>query len=87
MAEGRWARIVTVNVEPLDEAAQALIDAGHALERLASGPLGLGPSLLTMGDYAREAGEKLITAGEQLKRAADKSAGGDPGASKPPSDP
>jgi len=55
----------------LGEAAQALKDAGQALQRLAAGPLGFGPSLVTFGDQAREAGEKLVIAGEQLQRAAD----------------
>jgi len=60
-----------VKIEPLGEAAQSLIDAGQALQKLASGPLGAGPSLLTLGKYAREAGDKLVNAGEQLKRAAE----------------
>jgi hypothetical protein len=60
-----------VTNDPLGEAAQALKDAGQALQRLASGPLGLGPSILTIGKYAREAGEKLVVAGEQLQRASD----------------
>ena len=60
-----------MKTEPVNAAAQALIEAGEALQRLASGPLGLGPSLLTMGKHAREAGEKLVTAGEQLKLVAD----------------
>ena len=60
-----------MKTEPVNAAAQALIEAGEALQRLASGPLGWGPSLLTMGKYAREAGEKLVTAGEQLKLVAD----------------
>jgi len=60
-----------VKIEPLGEAAQSLIDAGQALQKLASGPLGWGPSLLTLGKYAREAGDKLVNAGEQLKRAAE----------------
>jgi hypothetical protein len=60
-----------MKTEPVSAAAQALIEAGEALQRLASGPLGWGPSLLTMGKYAREAGEKLVTAGEQLKLVAD----------------
>jgi len=59
-----------MEAEPLDEAAQALIDAGEALRRLAAGPFGWGPSILSIGKYAREAGEKLVTAGEQLRRAA-----------------
>jgi hypothetical protein len=42
-----------------------------ALQRLAAGPHGWGPSLFTMGKYAREAGEKLVTAGKQLKLVAD----------------
>jgi len=75
-----------VNVEPLDEAAQALMDAGQALQKLASGPLGLGPSFVSIDTYAREAGDKLVKAGEQLKRAAETPLGGDPGASKAPSD-
>ena len=60
-----------MKTERVNAAAQALIEAGEALQRLASGPLGWGPSLLTMGKYAREAGEKLVTAGEQLKLVAD----------------
>jgi hypothetical protein len=60
-----------MKTEPVIAAAQALIEAGEALQRLASGPLGWGPSLLTMGKYARQAGEKLVTAGEQLKLVAD----------------
>ena len=55
-----------METEPLNEAAQALIDAGEALRRLAA----WGPSILSVGKYAREAGEKLVTAGEQLRRAA-----------------
>ncbi|HVS06326.1 MAG TPA: hypothetical protein VHK65_09210 [Candidatus Dormibacteraeota bacterium] len=60
-----------MKTKPVNAAAQALIEAGEALQRLASGPLGLGPSFLTTGKYAREAGEKLVTAGEQLKLVAD----------------
>jgi hypothetical protein len=60
-----------MKTEPVNAAAQALIEAGEALQRLASGPLGWGPSLLTIGKHAREAGEKLVTAGEQLKLVAD----------------
>jgi hypothetical protein len=60
-----------MKTEPVNAAAQALIEAGEALQRLASGPLGWGPSFLTMGKYAREAGEKLVTAGEQLRLVAD----------------
>ena len=75
-----------MNVEPLDEAAQALMDAGQALQKLASGPLGLGPSFVSIDTYAREAGDKLVKAGEHLKRAAETPLGGDSGASKAPSD-
>jgi hypothetical protein len=60
-----------MKTEAVNAAAQALIEAGEALQRLAAGPIGLGPSLLTMGKYAREAGDKLVTAGEQLKLVAD----------------
>jgi hypothetical protein len=60
-----------MKTEAVAAAAQALIEAGEALQRLAAGPLGLGPSLLTMGKYAREAGDKLVRAGEQLKLVAD----------------
>jgi hypothetical protein len=67
VADSGRVRIGAMNNEPVNAAAQALIDAGEALQRLASGPLGWGPSLLTMGKYAREAGEKLVIAGEQLK--------------------
>jgi len=74
-----------MNIEPLDKAAQALIDAGEALQRLASGPLGMR-SILTIGKHAREAGDKLITAGEQLKRAADRSTANDSEVAKPPMD-
>jgi hypothetical protein len=66
-----------MKAEPVNAAAQALIEAGEALRRLAAGPLGLGPSLLTMGEYARQAGDKLVTAGEQLKLLADQPAGND----------
>jgi len=66
-----------MKTEPVNAAAQALIEAGQALQRLASGPLGWGPSLLSMGKYAREAGEKLVTAGEQLKLVADEPTAGD----------
>ena len=66
-----------MKTEPVNAAAQALIEAGEALQRLASGPLGWGPSLLTMGKYAREAGEKLVTAGEQLKLVTDEPTAGD----------
>jgi hypothetical protein len=60
-----------MKTEAVAAAAQALIEAGEALQRLAVGPLGSGPSLLTMGKYAREAGDKLVSAGEQLKLVAD----------------
>jgi hypothetical protein len=60
-----------MKTEPINDAAQALIEAGEALQRLAAGPHGWGPSLFTMGKYAREAGEKLVTAGKQLKLVAD----------------
>ena len=66
-----------MKTESVNAAAQALIEAGEALQRLASGPLGWGPSLLTIGKYAREAGEKLVTAGEQLKLVADEPTAGD----------
>ena len=49
-----------MNVEPLDEAAQALMDAGQALQKLASGPLGLGPSFVSIDTYAREAGASWL---------------------------
>lgn len=64
------ARMIQMETEPLDEAAQALMDAGEALRRLAAGPFGWGPSILSVGKYAREAGEKLVIAGQHLKRAA-----------------
>ena len=60
-----------MKTEAVNAAAQALIEAGEALQRLAAGPIGFGPSLLTMGKYAREAGDKLVTAGEQLKLVVD----------------
>ena len=66
-----------MKAEPVNAAAQALIEAGEALQRLAAGPLGWGPSLLTMGQYARQAGDKLVTAGEQLKLLADQPPGND----------
>ena len=69
-----------MNEGPIDDAAQALIDAGQALQRLAAGPFGWGPSLLTLGKYSREAGNKLVNAGEHLKRAISESPPGLSGA-------